>query len=140
MTRTELAAALHATYAHLAAEAGQVDTGDTPDGYGPDIDKALRELGVPEASLATYTIQDYEVKAVEALAHYYAALRLAGRLADRVGTGIPNVEGDRQSLFSRALSLAEMWARIAAKEGYPVDGRGIWALRRVRLDISEPEA
>lgn len=58
ITRDIAANYLHSQYSNLAHEVDQASPGADSGGYGPDIDNALRALGVAEADLPTHIVAE----------------------------------------------------------------------------------
>lgn len=139
-TRAQAAAHLQTQFATLATEIGQATTGEAATGYGPDIDQALRKLGVAEADLAAATVADADVGPYLALAEYYALRRFAGRLATKVD--LPNTfarEGDRRTVFDNVRALLKLAKETVEDYGYSVGVVPSWDVLRLNLDFIEPE-
>lgn len=110
ITRFEAAAYLHSRLRNLAAAVGQSSAADDAEGYGPDIDAALRELGVGEDEVYDTAITSEFAQPFFALCEYYALSRLHSLLLDRVTfqTGTERFDFDKQraSVESRLNSAA----------------------------------
>lgn len=136
VTREDTAEYLDTQYSALAASVGQ--DADLPTGYAPDIDLALRKLGVARAALATATVEDSQEEALFTLAEYYAARRLWRLLGDRVNhtmnTTTFNFDGQRKQAKEMMDDAA---ARVAAL-GYDVTGSA-WSVGYLNEDWLEPE-
>jgi hypothetical protein len=122
ITRLAAAAYLDGQYDNLAREINQLEHADGADGYGPDIDQALRSLGTPEDQIELAAVENAEVLVYYALCDYYALRRFARQLATKVDTGLPAqfaLEGDRPRVFENVMDLlAEATARVE-EYGYP---------------------
>jgi hypothetical protein len=142
-TRVSATTHLANELAKLAAETGQVLT-DSAAGFGPAIDRALRTLGVAEASLATTTVDDDDVPAYLALCEYHALARIWRALATRADVSARNVMGPRAQVFQHVKDLMEMAANECAALGYPVGSLGAsasggsWNVGSLTLDFIEP--
>lgn len=136
IARADLAAYLDSQFSALAASVGQDANPDV--GYSPDIDLALRKLGVARADLATATVTDSQEDAVETLAEYYALRRIWRGLGDRVN----NSDGVTSYNFTNQLASVKAMLddaqRRCASLGYDVTGEG-WSVGYLNLDFLEPE-
>jgi hypothetical protein len=118
-TRVQVKTYLVNELAALVAEAKQPAT-DSPAGFGPAIDKALRTLGYAETTLATATVSDAQVPAYLALSKYHALLRIWATLATRADVQARNVMGPRAQVFQHVRDLVNIAAAECATFGYPV--------------------
>ena len=141
-TRDQIAAHLNRHFSHLAAEINQIARSDTADGYGPDIDRALRALGNAEADIATAAIADASIVAGLALADYFALDRFARQLSTKVDTRAYATEGNRDRIFDNVIALRELARETVEDAGYSIGGAGgasAWGLTNLSLDYIEPE-
>jgi hypothetical protein len=118
ITRSDAATYLHSQFVTLAREVGQTGTDDDIDGYGPDIDAALRRMDVAESDLASATVADTDRTAFYALCDYYCLSRMARRLTTRVDSGALVDEGNRQKVFENVKALLEGAAALLEQLGY----------------------
>lgn len=145
ITRADVAAYLHSQYARLAAEIKQAETDDSADGYGPDIDQALRKLGVPRAGLPAATVRDDQEEPLFALARYFALRRFAAQVTTKVDMdGGFGVQGGRSGVFRSVLDmLKEARAELVALGYLPPDSGsgsgGNFGVIDLNLDFLEPE-
>jgi hypothetical protein len=72
------------SFLHSLSPSGRLIADDSPDGYGSDVDDALRKLGYTESALVDAEVGDELRDALFALAQYYAAKRIWIKLGDRV--------------------------------------------------------
>lgn len=138
ISRAAIAAYLDAEFSSLASAIGQVDADDSPSGYGPDIDNALRQLGKAESDLATATVADGDRAAAFALAEYYTARRMWRRLGDRANVKVDDSQFDYRSVLSNAKTIMDDAQRRCAALGYDVAGSA-WSVGWLNLDYLEPE-
>lgn len=136
VTRADLAAYLDSQFSALAASVGQDD--DPLTGYAPDIDLALRKLGVARADLATASLQDAQEEAYYALGEYYALRRIWRGLGDRVNQtfGATTLNFTDQRASVKAM-MDDAQRRVSAL-GYDVTGDG-WSIGYLNSDWIEPE-
>src|SRR5688572_11944689 len=124
ITRANIATYLHTQFSALTASIGQTLATEAAAGYGPDIDLALRKLGVARADVAAATLEDSQEEAVFALASYYTARRVWRQLGDRVD----NTMGETAYKFDGQRKQAEAIMKDAQKQcaalGYDVTGDG----------------
>lgn len=145
ITRGQAATYLDSQFDNLATEIGQTLRNDTAAAYGPDIDAALRRMGVAEAALATATADDDRRVVYYALCDYYCLRRMARLLATRVDSGALVNEGDRQLVFDNVMTmLAEATATVTALGYGPESDAGaanagaLWGYVDYNTDYVEP--
>lgn len=123
IARVDVSNYLDTQFAAMLPIVGQAADDDSPEGYGPDVDDALRKLGYTEANLETASVIDSLRDAIYALASYYTARRIWIRLGDRVnhtiGVTIYDFKDQRYAAHAVMLQAADMCGLL----GYSVDGR-----------------
>lgn len=139
MDRSAVASHLAYQLSALAGEIGQAKSDASATGYGPDIDQALRQLGVVEADLATAETADADVPALLALAEYFALRRMARQLALGVDVSSGTMSQRNSQRAATVQTLMAEAAETAAGLGYPVTGTAAWGMERLSLDYLEPE-
>ena len=139
MTRAQAATYLDQQFSALATQLGQSATDDSADGYGPDIDQALRQMGVGESSLSSATVADDDVPAFLALCDYYAARRFWRGLSLSTDVALGPRREQRSRWADTLAGIVQEAADRAAGLGYPVDATPAWSLDRLSLDFIEPE-
>lgn len=123
ITRQNVADYLHTQFSEPVAAIGQTTNNDSPAGYGPDIDNALRKLGKSESELATATVENSQREAFYALSEFYTAERVWTQLGSRVNTTTGNNEYDFKDMRKSVKERMEKAADRCAMLGYIVDGR-----------------
>ncbi len=119
--------------------AQEANSDDDEDGYGPDIDDALRDMDVAEASLATATVAEADRRAFYTLCEYYAARRFWVLMSARADTRLgPRSKSWGKSIDSIKAIMDDASSRAAAL-GYSVDAENTWTFSRLGLDSIEPE-
>lgn len=137
ITRFTVASHLHSQYSAFATEIGQASTTDAPDGYGPDIDNALRELGTDEADIPSATIDESLRRSYLTLAEYYAARRMWVRMAAKATSRLGPASVDYRATHEAIKAIMEDAAARVAALGYDV-GADSWSFSRLGLDFLEP--
>lgn len=138
LSRVDIQTYLANTFETLAIETGQL-LADSPSGFGPAIDYALRQTGTPQAGLATGTIPTESEDAGLKLAEYGALRRFASALATLavdLRIDAPMVDKKRSQMMANIKTLLEMVTADLAALGY---GASEWGLGRLNLDLLEPE-
>lgn len=145
ITRAQAATYLDSQFSSLATEIGQTLRNDTATAYGPDIDAALRRMGVAEASLATATVEDTARVAFYALCDYNCLRRMARRLATRVDSGALVPEGDRERIFDNVTEMLAEAKMFVTALGYGPEGdvsaanaSTLWGYVDLNTDYVEP--
>jgi hypothetical protein len=139
VSRADIAEYLDSQFSAFASAIMQTDSDDGATGYGPDIDLALRKLGVARSELAAATVEDSQDEEVFALAEYFAARRMWRHMASNVNT---TADG---SVFSFQYTMASVKAMMddAKAEcqalGYDVSSDG-WSVGYLNLDWIEAES
>lgn len=125
---------LSTQFSNLAAAVGQ--DADPAVGYAPDVDEALRKLGISEDALETATLADADRDVAFALAEYAAARRFWRQLSARVNTSI----GGNSFTFGHLLPNAKLLMEDAAEKLslLGIDVAGAWSAGYMNLDWSEP--
>jgi len=139
ITRSNAADYLDARFSALATGAGQTATDDSADGYGADIDDALRDLSVAEADLSSATVAESSRRAYYALCEYYAARRFWIRYAAKGNVRLGPAAQSYESAVSALKAIMDDAQDRAATEGIAVSSATDWALVRLGLDFIEPE-
>lgn len=121
ITRTNVAAYLHAEMDSLAAAIGQAGSDDTATGYGPDIDNALRQLGTAESALATAEVDDGLREEYFALAEYYTLRRAWRKMGNRFTHQADDVRVDYKDQLANVKAMLDKAAQRCAVLGYSVD-------------------
>lgn len=120
LSKSSAAQILDAKLKRLANEVKQVAHDDSADGYGPDLDDALRRMALSDISAVnTPTLE----AAYLVIARWYALVRLASLLATRVDTESIAVEGDRDTIFDHVVLLIRQAVDEAAVYGYVLQTR-----------------
>lgn len=136
VTRSDLALYLDSQFSSLAASVGQDSLPEA--GFAVDIDLTLRKLGVSRSDLPDATLADSQEEAAQALASYYALLRIWRQLGDRVNRSTGKVSFSfTNQLNSVKAMLDDAKARCQAL-GYDVSGDA-WSISTLNLDWLEPE-
>ena len=110
----------------FASMIGQKSLSDLPNGYRPDIDNALRELGFEESALTTAAVEDTKRRAYFTLVEYFAARRMWIR-----ASAMSNVKlGPRSEDFSKNIdaikAIMDDAAARAAGLGYSLSAESEW--------------
>jgi hypothetical protein len=136
ISRDDAAFFLDEQFSSLAVAVGQDP--DPEEGYGPDIDNALRKLGLPESELEDATVEDGGRDGYFVLCEYYAARRIWRLLGALVDT----TTGDTSYKFDGQRKQAESIMKDAKEScvafGYDVGGGG-WSVGYMLTDSIEPE-
>lgn len=134
ISRAHIAIYLNSQFSSLAAAVGQ-DV-DAMIGYGPDVDAALRKLGVSEDVLETATLADADREVAFAVAEYAAARRFWRQLSARVNTSI----GGNSFTFTHLLPNAKLLMEDAAAKcaALGIDVVGGWSTGYINMDWLEP--
>lgn len=142
ISRTAAAAYLSSQFSALAGEVGQTATDDSATGYGPDVDNALRVLGVAEADLAAYAVAEADRTKYFVLLDAFAARRFCNQLAYSINVSLgPQSESGASTAAQRVCELADAYARSAAELGVPIDGvdADAWQVGTLTADWQEPD-
>lgn len=139
ITRDTIADYLNTQFATLAGAVGQSETGDTYNGYGPDIDMALRRMGKSRSTLATATVEDSQDETVFALAEYFAARRLFRQFGVFVNTKVDDSQFDYKQAQTNVKAIMDEAKAECQSLGYDVTGGG-WSSGMLNLDWIEAEA
>lgn len=119
INRTQAARYLNGQYSDLAAAVGQHS--DPESGYAPDIDAALRALGVAESGLGLATVEDGQRDIYYALCEFYAARRFWRQLSSRPGSVAMGQESfSFSSMVANAKELMDSAAARCGRLGIPV--------------------
>lgn len=114
----QVAAKLESRLKSLRNEAKIPLADDSANGYGPDIDDALRRMSTDDIStLTTFN----ETNAFLVIARYYALSRIATLVATRVDTEGYAIEGDRETIFDHIERLIEQAKNEALAYGYVLE-------------------
>lgn len=140
ITRTQAAAYLHGQFSAFASLIGQSLSDDTPNGYGADIDNALRDLETTEANIPTATVDEADRRDYFTLAEYYSARRMWLRISAKANSRLGPASVDYKNVIEAIKAIMEDAAGRAASLGYTVSTEASWALVRLNLDYIEPEA
>lgn len=138
VTRDAIALHLNSQFSALATAISQASDTDTADGYGPDIDQALRDLG-ETTSLDTVTLTDAQAPAAFALAEYYALRRFERQMALKVDVQAGSLSQKNGTVPSTLRSLTEEAKDRASALGYVPGGSNFWTYGQLNLDYIEPE-
>lgn len=138
VTRSDIAAYLDSQFSALASAIGQSANSAASDGYGPDINLALRKLGKARADLATATVEDTSEETVYALAEYYAARRIWRQLSANINVKVGDSQFDYKTAIATAKELMQDAAAVCAALGYDVAAES-WSAGWLNLDYLEPE-
>lgn len=120
LTLASAAQVLDAKLKYLANEVRQLTHADDVDGYGIDLNDALRRMNVADIALITEPLQQ---AAYLVIARWYALVRFASLLATRVDTESFAVEGDRDTIFQNVVVLIRQAVDEAATYGYVLQTR-----------------
>jgi hypothetical protein len=123
IARVDVSTYLDTQFSSLAESIGQLIADDSPDGYGSDVDDALRKLGYTESALVDAEVGDELRDALFALAQYYAAKRIWIKLGDRVDHTMGQTVYDFKSQKAHAKAIMDDAANTCALLGHSVDGR-----------------
>lgn len=144
-TRSDCIAYLVSQFPDLAKDV-DMDTSDTPAGYGGVVDDALLEYGIPFEDLAAGEVAYKDVKGFHAVLRYYALLRFSHALAVRVDvyTDHPNPDAKRSQAVRNVMRLIDEAKVEAIGYGYfielsknDLDG-GVFQRISLVLDSQEP--
>ena len=138
ITRLAVSHYLSSQFSAFASEIGQTLTDDGPNGYGPDIDNALRELDTDEGDLSSTTIADTLRRSYLTLAEYYAARRMWVRMGAKATSRLGPASVDYRSTHDAIKAIMEDAAARAAALGYGLDADTSWSFGRLGLDFLEP--
>lgn len=127
-------------FAAFAGMVGQTYLSDQREGYGPDIDNALRELGFEESALTTAAVEDTKRRAYFTLVEYFAARRMWIR-----ASAMSNVKlGPRSEDFSKNIdaikAIMDDAAARAAGLGYSLSAESEWEYAMWASGTIEPRA
>lgn len=136
MERADALTYLQNQFAGLAYVTGQATT-DTPAGYGPAIDQALRALGYTSDQLATADVADTSTVDYLALADYYALVRFSRALVVSVDEERQTGSGrrSRENLAGKVTALLEESRKALGDLGYL---GATWESGALSLDFLEP--
>jgi hypothetical protein len=137
MDRTAATTWLTSEFAELATDAGL--SGDQlTTAYSNVVDMALRQLGVAETDLATYSTTQDQVQSFLALLNYYALKRYARLFSMRVAVALPGpTSAQRNQAFQQVNALLNAAEADLVKLGVDL-GSSTWQMGRVNLDFLEP--
>lgn len=142
ISRTTAAAHLNSQFSALATETSQAATDDSAAGYGPDIDNALRLLGVAEADLAAYAVAESDRTKYFAALKYYAAERFCNLLSYAVNVSLgPQSKSGASSAAERVCKRAAEYKEACNALGIPPDGAAgssAWQSGTWSADWQEP--
>jgi hypothetical protein len=138
VSRDDIAAHLNDQFSSLASAIGQTGSGDSSDGYTPDIDKALRKLGKTRSELPSATVEDAQEEAVFALAEFFALQRFWRRFGVFVNTKVDDSQFDYKQAQANAHTMMLEAKAVCAALGYDVAATG-WSTGWLNLDWSENE-
>lgn len=134
ITRDDVAEYLDTQFSALAASIGQ--DSDPLTGFEPDINLALRKLGVARANLAEATVEDSQEDAVNALSEYYALRRIYRQLGDRVNTSTGVTSYNFTSQRDSVKAMLDDAQKHCAALGYDVTGHIIVGYNSVKIETS----
>lgn len=120
LTKVNAAQVLDVKLKYLANEVKQLTHDETIDGYGLDLDDAVRRMNLGDISEVTSPLMQ---SAYLVIARWYALVRLASLLATRVDTQSFAVEGDRETVFNHVVILTRQAVDEAATYGYVLQTR-----------------
>lgn len=138
ISRSTVANYLHSRFSRFADDVGQADTDDSPQGYGVDIDDALRDLDTSESDLATATVADANRRGYFALAEYYTARRMWLQVSSNPNTKSGDQAVDYSKVVDALKAIMDSASAIAAAEGIGPD-TGQWGRASLLTDYLEPD-
>lgn len=138
MNRSAATTWLTERYRELAVYA-EFTTQQTTDAYNGAVDMSLRQMSVPESSLASYDVAQADVMKYLALLAYYALDRFSILLAIQfdVKAGQGAIEAARSQAFDRVAALKAMAAADLTKYGIGVGGVESMGMGYINLDYLE---
>lgn len=139
LTRVHAELYLNGEFNPLATAIGLTPIDVATTGFGPDIDNALRMLGVVEDDLSTATVADGKRTDYYALLEFFFTRRAWRWLSDRADW----TAGPDSARFGNQLENIRKLYEAARKKvealGYDVEGSG-WAVGWWNADYLEPSA
>jgi hypothetical protein len=111
-------------------DTGQSD-GDTPDGFEPAINAALRELGVSRSDFLTATVADEDEAAFEAFLEYFALNRFAKLLAQNINVGVSGKNVSLQQAFANVKALLD--AATTRAKAFGLGGSNSYSYQTLNL-------
>lgn len=133
MTRDEALDYLKNEFSEQIADTGMSDT-DSPDGFEPVINNALRQIGTAKADFDTVDVAEDEEAAYTAYLEFFALRRFTKLLAQNINVTTNGTTAGLKGAFDNVQKLLEMATAEVKRYGFG----GGFSFAYVDLDFIEP--